>query len=124
MKAASNSFTRQLAVGDPIAERGAGIWQVVHDQVVTTVGKVRQWLDEEGWGVIDSPDTAGGCWAHFSSVAVPGYKSLDPGRSVALEWEVVKQDGFSYRAVRTWPAGGQPVPDHDDEAGSSKAYRS
>ncbi len=66
----------------PLEDRGNGTGRdgavrslaVVHDQVVTTVGKVRQWLDEEGWGVIDSPDTLGRCWAHYSSVAVPGYK--------------------------------------------------
>lgn len=53
-----------------------------------------------------------------------GYKCLNPGQSVALKWEVAKQDGFSYRAVRTWPADEQPVADHADEAGSSNAYSS
>lgn len=91
---------------------------------MTTMGTVREWFDQEGWGVIDSPDTPGGCWTHFSNVAVSGYTGLDPGQSVALEWEMAEQDGFSYRAVRTWPADEQPVSDHVDEAGSSDAYRS
>lgn len=91
---------------------------------MTTVGEVRQWLDEDGWGVIDSADTPGGCWVHFSRIAVPGYKSLDPGQSVELEWEAAEQDGFFYRAVRVWPSGERPAPDHTDEAGPSKAYRS
>lgn len=70
---------------------------------MTTVGLVREWDNEEGWGVIDSPQTPGGCWAHYNDVAVAGYKSLDPGQSVHLEWEAVEQDGFAYRAVRTCP---------------------
>lgn len=96
----------------------------VDDQGMTTMGTVREWFDQEGWGVIDSPDTPGGCWTHFSNVAVSGYTGLDPGQSVALEWEMAEQDGFSYRAVRTWPADEQPVSDHVDEAGSSDPYRS
>ena len=44
---------------------------------MTTVGTVRRWHDEEGWGVIDSPDTPGGCWAHYSNVAVTGHESLN-----------------------------------------------
>jgi len=35
-------------------------------------GTVRSLDDEEGWGVIDSVQTPGGCWAHFSAVAVEG----------------------------------------------------
>lgn len=92
---------------------------------MTTVGKVRQWLSEEGWGVIDSRETPGGCWAHFSSVARAGYRALASGQSVALEWEAVAdQDGFSYRAVRVWPVDEDPVAGRVDEAGSSQAYSS
>ncbi len=39
-------------------------------------GVVRVWHRDQGWGVIDSQDTPGGCWAHFSSVLVPGYREL------------------------------------------------
>lgn len=37
---------------------------------------------------------------------------------------MAEQDGFSYRAVRTWSADEQPVSDYVDMAGSSDAYRS
>ena len=70
---------------------------------------VREWHSQEGWGVIDAPETPGGCWAHFSHVAVLGYRDLSPGEAVALEWEMADQDGYSYRAVRVWPAGSEPV---------------
>lgn len=65
-----------------------------------TTGTVRSWNDEQGWGVIDSGQTPGGCWAHFTQVAVPGYRSLAPQQRVRFEWESAEQDGFSYRAVR------------------------
>ncbi len=96
----------------------------MHDRGVTTVGNVRLWRDEEGWGVIDSPDTPGGCWTHFSVVAISGYKSLAAGQWVVVEWETAEQDGFSYRAVRAWPAGEQPALDRADEPGPSGAYSS
>lgn len=66
---------------------------------------VREWHSEEGWGVIHAPETPGGCWAHFSHIVIPGYRALSPGQAVTLEWEVVGQDGYSFRAVRVWPVG-------------------
>lgn len=74
----------------------------------TTTGVVRFWLDEEGWGVVDSPETPGGCWAHFSSVQAAGYRGLAAGQDVHVEWERGDQDGYAFRAVRTWPVGQDP----------------
>ena len=37
-------------------------------------GVVREWHSDEGWGVIDSDQTPGGCWAHFSDVEMDGYR--------------------------------------------------
>jgi CspA family cold shock protein len=62
--------------------------------------EVREWDDEEGWGVLDSSETPGGCWAHFSVVEMSGFHSLAAGQKVSLEWESGEQDGFQYRAVR------------------------
>ncbi|MEJ5913710.1 hypothetical protein [Pseudokineococcus sp. 1T1Z-3] len=73
---------------------------------------VREWDEPEGWGVLDAPETPGGCWAHWSSIAVDGFRSLAPDQDVQLEWEPAEQDGYSYRALRTWPVGVDPV-DHD-----------
>lgn len=70
---------------------------------------VREWWDDEGWGVVESPETPGGCWAHCSAVAVAGYRTLQPGQEVSLEWEAAAQDGFDHRAVRLWPAGEAPA---------------
>lgn len=71
---------------------------------MTTRGIVHLWNDEEGWGVIHSPATPGGCWAHFSCVSVPGYRTLTPGSAVDFDWELFDQDGYAYRAVDVRPA--------------------
>lgn len=90
---------------------------------MTTIGRVRVWDDDEGWGVVvDSAATPGGCWTHFSSVLVEGYASLRPGELVAYEWEAFQQDGYTFRTVRAWPAGAQPV--EREGSGPSGAYRS
>lgn len=68
---------------------------------------VRAWHDEEGWGVLDSPETPGGCWAHFSTLELDGFRTLSPGRQVDLGWEApgFEQDGYAYRAVTVVPRG-------------------
>jgi CspA family cold shock protein len=35
---------------------------------------VREWHDDEGWGVLDSTETPGGCWAHRSNATVRGHR--------------------------------------------------
>ena len=70
-----------------------------------TTGTVRSWSGDEGWGVIDSPDTPGGCWAHFSTLRMDGYRSLVPGQEVVLDWEEPGQDGYDFRATVVWPGG-------------------
>ncbi|MFF8592543.1 cold shock domain-containing protein [Streptomyces sp. NPDC015220] len=69
------------------------------------IATVREWHDEEGWGVLDSPETPGGCWAHYSEIRKRGFHSLAPGDLVDLQWEKPrsKQDGFTYRAVTVVP---------------------
>lgn len=91
---------------------------------MTTRGEVRVWHADEGWGVVDSPDTPGGCWAHFSAVLVAGYRALDAGALVELTYEAAEQDGYSFRAVEVWPAGQAPVREHPQVWGPSAAYRS
>ncbi|BFU44702.1 cold shock domain-containing protein [Krasilnikovia sp. MM14-A1004] len=90
---------------------------------MSVAGIVREWHQNEGWGVIESNDTPGGCWAHFSAAAVPGYVSFAAGQAVEVDWEQPGQDGFPYRAVRFWPVESEPF---DKSAGQapSGAYRS
>jgi len=90
---------------------------------MATRATVREWHDDEGWGVVDSPATPGGCWVHFSDVAVAGYRHLTAGQPVDLEWESPGQDGYAYRAVRVWPAG-EPPDTGGGVTGPTTAYRS
>jgi len=71
-------------------------------------GTVRSWNAEEGWGVVDSPQTAGGCWVHASAVQVPGPQELAPGTGVELLWVDADQDGYLYRALSVRPDGVDP----------------
>ncbi|MFF8284995.1 cold-shock protein [Streptomyces albus] len=71
---------------------------------------VREWSEEEGWGVLDCPETPGGCFAHYSDVRMEGFRTLSPGRRVDLTWEApgFEQDGHRYRAVSVVPQGAPP----------------
>nr|WP_314144773.1 cold shock domain-containing protein [uncultured Rhodococcus sp.] len=71
-------------------------------------GTVDVWHDEEGWGVIASDHTPGGCWLHYSDIEGQGFKVLIVGQSVELEYEDLgakypgaNQDGYRYRATST-----------------------
>jgi CspA family cold shock protein len=76
---------------------------------MTVDAVVREWHDDQGWGVVDAPQVPGGCWVGFGQVAVAGYRRLTAGQAVTLEWERARQDGYEYRAVTVWPRGAEPV---------------
>jgi cold shock CspA family protein len=65
-------------------------------------GTVREWSDD-GYGVVDSADTPGGCWVFHISVAQDGFRALTPGDEVAFTFERARQDGFEFRALVLWP---------------------
>ena len=87
-----------------------------------TTGTVRAWHDDEGWGIVDSVDTPGGCWAHFSSLV--GRGALRPGEEVELVYEATHQDGYRFRAVEVTPADGGDGWRHIEGTGPSAAYES
>jgi CspA family cold shock protein len=50
-------------------------------------GKVDTWDEEEGWGVLVSPEVSGTVFAHFSHIrGVDGYRALTPGQAVEFEY--------------------------------------
>lgn len=67
-----------------------------------TIGKVKEFLDEEGWGVLTSADVPGDVWMHFSHLDVPGYRAVQVGQTVEFDWDSFPpgQDGYYYRATR------------------------
>ncbi|WP_244928157.1 DUF4440 domain-containing protein [Nocardioides sp. W7] len=92
-------------------------------------GKVLEWHDDEGWGVLSSERTPGGCWMHYSALVEDGYRRLAAGEQVRFVWESVDQDDYSFRAEAVWPAGTEPFdercPDPDplvEEAPGWYAY--
>ena len=70
---------------------------------------VREWHDEEGWGVIDAEATPGGCWAHFSSLDMDGYRCLTAGQTVEFTADAPGQDGFDFRASEVRVQGVPPA---------------
>jgi cold shock protein len=95
---------------------------------VRSTGTVRIWYREEGWGVIDSPETPGGCWAGFGQLwndyerpeigpgevleISGGFCELFEGETVDFEWERTSapgsQDGYSFRATTVRPHDRRP----------------
>jgi cold shock protein len=68
------------------------------------VAGVVKWFDaDEGWGVIDAPEVPGGCFVHFSSIEMAGYRQLHAGQQVRFTFEQPGQDGCPYRALAVWP---------------------
>ena len=76
---------------------------------MTGSGVVRSFDAEEGWGVIDGPDVPGGCWVHFSAIAMTGYRELAAGQTVSFRAEAADQDGFAFRAVKVWTGDSEPA---------------
>jgi CspA family cold shock protein len=90
---------------------------------MTSVGSVRTFDADEGWGVIDGPDVPGGCWVHFSAIAMDGYRELMLGQHVSFRAEAASQDGFAYRAVKVWTGDIEPA-DQPRTPRRSAAYHS
>jgi CspA family cold shock protein len=82
---------------------------IVQDDDMTDSGVVREYHADEGWEVIDGPTVPGGCWVHFSAIAMDGYRQLTAGRRVSFRAEAAEQDGFGFRAVKVWTGDVEPV---------------
>jgi CspA family cold shock protein len=71
-------------------------------------GTVKHWSDDDGWGVLISPEVPGEVWAHFSHIVDDdeiGYRSLNDGERVRFDYEHYPpgQDGYVWRA--RWVVG-------------------
>jgi CspA family cold shock protein len=70
----------------------------------TAIGVVREWNDEEGYGVVDSPETPGGCGVVFQMIQMEGYRTLRPGQRVKFTYGAARQDDCDFQAVNVWPS--------------------
>jgi cold shock protein len=73
---------------------------------MSSVGIVREYHPDDGWGVIDGEQVPGGCWVSFAVIRMDGYRNLVAGQQVRFVEERANQDGFSYRATAVWPDPG------------------
>ena len=73
-----------------------------------SIGVVREFDADEGWGVIDSPDVPGGCFVHYSNIRMVGYRALQAGERVSFTFETpgFNQDGCPYRGLVVRVLGG------------------
>jgi CspA family cold shock protein len=67
---------------------------------------VKFWKAEKGWGAIVLDDVDFDVWGHFSAIDMPGYRTLEPGQRVFVEYELAEQDSFRARAQRIVPHPG------------------
>ena len=64
-----------------------------HERVT---GTVQEWHNDEGWGVLLTPDGLT-VWCHYSDLVMDGYRTLAPGSSVTFDYETPGQDGYDGR---------------------------
>jgi cold shock protein len=64
------------------------------------IATVREWSDEEGWGILSADEVPGDIFADFSNIQMDGYKSLKLGEHVEIEvvGPVVLVEGCRYAA--------------------------
>ena len=107
----------------PSRRSGAGPDWLDYDGDVGEPGIVREWNSVEGWGVIDSQSTPGGCWVHHSHLDMEGFRELHAGQAVELTFDDRGQDGCPFRAIRVIVPGVPTSPTFGASV-RSDAYRS
>ena len=91
---------------------------------MSQTGTVREFHADEGWGVIDAPGVPGGCWVHFSALAMEGFRSLEAGQTVTFVAAPAQQDGYAFAATKVWTGDEEPADDIVPEGQHSAAYHS
>lgn len=73
-------------------------------------GNVRRFSTEEGWGIIDSPATPGGCLIQSPAV-IGDPQPMTAGRPVEFEWQPLDngENDFRYYATSVSLVGSTPV---------------
>lgn len=73
------------------------------------VGTVASWSEEDGWGVLDSESTPGGCFASFAVVHVEGYRTLSAGSRVTFNAIPMEIEGMHWQATSVTPTSVTPT---------------
>src|SRR5687767_4941193 len=87
---------------DDLAREAAGEPPQPVGSVGATIGTVKYWRDEKGYGVIATDATAPwDIWCHFMHIAgMEGFRSLEPGQRVDVEYIRMDQESFRFIATR------------------------
>jgi cold shock protein len=74
----------------------------VRDPAGMTLGMVKFFKPDKGYGAITSPELPAGfdAWVHFSAIEMDGYRCLEPGDQVEFDYEAAQQDSFRFVATR------------------------
>ncbi len=67
------------------------------------LGTVASWSEEDGWGVLESQSTPGGCFASFAVVRTEGYRTLTVGSLVAFSAVPMEVEGMPWQATSVRP---------------------
>jgi CspA family cold shock protein len=90
----------------PKGERPPAVDAVPPEAEGPVVARVAAWYDNKGWGSLTAPEAPGGIFVHFSVIEGKGYRSLEVGQMVEVEYtEAVPggQDGNAWVAERVTP---------------------
>jgi CspA family cold shock protein len=89
---------------------------------LTYVGRVCQWDEENGWGVVESASFRDPVWVHYSVVdpdshgVLPGgFLNLFTDDEVEFTVERAEQDGYHWRAL--WVKSTKRGGDHEGKKG-------
>ena len=87
---------------DDLSREAAGEPPQPIGSVATTIGTVKYWREEKGYGAIASDATAPwDIWCHFMQIAdMPGFRSLEPGQRVDVEYIRMDQESFRFIPTR------------------------
>jgi cold shock protein len=67
----------------------------------TAIGTVKWWRAAKGYGAISTVETAPwDVWCHFSALDAPGFRALEAGDVVEIQYVRFDQNSFKYRALR------------------------
>src|SRR5262249_9699116 len=78
-------YARRCAAGPPSAKRPAHKPRTRWQRHTMAIGTVKWFNSEKGYGFITPDDGGADVFAHFSAIAMNGYRSLDENQRVEFE---------------------------------------